>query len=71
MERLAYRLTFIGDDQVCEAVFAGGPVALAYGRFDPPTRRAAEAEFLDSIAAFRTGSGYAIPGEFVLATGVR
>jgi hypothetical protein len=71
VERLAYGLRFAGDDEVCAAVFAGGPVALAYGRFDAPTRRAAEAESLGSIAAFRSGSGYDIPAEFVLARGVR
>jgi SAM-dependent methyltransferase len=59
------------DDEVCEAVFEGGPVALAYGRFDPPTRRATQEEFLSSIAAFRNASGYAIPAEYVLASSVR
>ena len=71
VERLAYNLSFGSDDDVCEAVFEGGPVALAYGRFDPPTRRAAQEEFLSSIAAFRNASGYAIPAEYVLATGMR
>jgi ubiquinone/menaquinone biosynthesis C-methylase UbiE len=71
VERLAYPLTFAGADEVCDAVFAGGPVALAYARFDAPTRLAAQEEFLASIAAHRDGSGYAIPAEFVLATGVR
>jgi ubiquinone/menaquinone biosynthesis C-methylase UbiE len=71
LERLAYRLRFAGDDEICEAVFAGGPVALAYARFDAPTRRAVHAEFLASVAAHRDGSGYSIPAEFVLATGVR
>jgi hypothetical protein len=42
-------------------------VALAYSRFDEATRRAVNAEYLDSIAAFRAGSGYQVPGEFVVA----
>ena len=32
-----------------------------------PTRRAAHAEYLNSIAAYATGDGYRIPGEFVVA----
>jgi len=32
---------------------------------------AVQAEFLASVAAHRDGSGYSIPAEFVLATGVR
>lgn len=71
VERLAYDLSFASDDEVCEAVFEGGPVALAYGRFDASTRRAAHEDFLSSIAAFRNGSGYGIPAEYVLASGVR
>ena len=71
VERLTCRLCFESDDEVCEALFAGGPVALAYARFDEPTRTSAEREFLASIAPYRGGSGYAIPAEFVLASAVR
>jgi ubiquinone/menaquinone biosynthesis C-methylase UbiE len=71
VERLAYQLRFTGADEVCDAVFAGGPVALAYARFDAPTRLAAREEFLASVAAHREGDGYAIPGEFVLGTAGR
>jgi hypothetical protein len=49
------------------AVFQGGPVALAYSRFDLATRRAVHAEYLRSIAAFAVGDSYRIPGEFVVA----
>jgi hypothetical protein len=42
-------------------------VALAYSRFDEATKRAVHAEYLDSIAAFQTGGGYQVPGEFVVA----
>jgi ubiquinone/menaquinone biosynthesis C-methylase UbiE len=71
VERLVGHLTFPGDDEVCAAMFEGGPVALAYARFDAATREAAQAEFLASIAAYRKGRGYEIPAEFVLATGSR
>jgi ubiquinone/menaquinone biosynthesis C-methylase UbiE len=53
------------------AAFAGGPVALAYSRFDEATRDGAHAEYLASIEAYRHGERYEIPGEFVVARGVR
>jgi hypothetical protein len=51
------------------AAFAGGPVALAYSRFDDRTRAEAHAEYLASIEPYNRGSGYEIPGEFVIASG--
>ena len=48
-------------------MFRAGPVALAYARFDERTRQAVHAEYLDSIAAYRVGDGYRLPGEFVVA----
>jgi hypothetical protein len=56
-------------DDACGAAFAGGPVALAYSRFDDETRREAHAEYLASIEAYRRGERYEIPGEFVVAKG--
>jgi ubiquinone/menaquinone biosynthesis C-methylase UbiE len=66
-ERLRTTLRYATADQALEAVFRGGPVALAYSRFDERTRRAVHAEYLDSIAAYRAGDGYRLPGEFVVA----
>lgn len=67
LERLATVLRYACAEDALAAVFRGGPVALAYSRFDDATRRAVHAEYLASIAAFRTGDGYRIPGEFVVA----
>lgn len=67
LERLATTLHYASPEEALGAVFRGGPVALAYSRFDQATRRAVHAEYLDSIAAFRTGGGYQVPGEFVVA----
>ncbi|MHC4953543.1 MAG: class I SAM-dependent methyltransferase [Planctomycetota bacterium] len=53
------------------AAFLGGPVAMAYARFDEPTREAAHAEYLASIERFRDGEGYGVPGEFVVVRGER
>jgi ubiquinone/menaquinone biosynthesis C-methylase UbiE len=69
--RLATTLHYDSADEACGAAFAGGPVALAYSRFDEPTRREAHAEYLASIEPWRTGTAYAVPGEFVVARGVR
>jgi hypothetical protein len=44
----------------------GGPVA---SRFDDQTRVGVHREYLDSIAPYRRGSGYAVPGELVVARG--
>jgi ubiquinone/menaquinone biosynthesis C-methylase UbiE len=67
LERLATTLRYACAEDALAAVFRGGPVALAYSRFDQVTRQAIHAEYLDSIAAYRAGDGYQIPGEFVVA----
>jgi ubiquinone/menaquinone biosynthesis C-methylase UbiE len=67
LERLQTTLRYAGAADALAAAFRGGPVALAYSRFDEATRRAVHAEYLESIAAYRTGDGYQIPGEFVVA----
>jgi hypothetical protein len=67
LERLATVLRYACAGDALAAAFRGGPVALAYSRFDDATRRAVHAEYLASIASFRAGDGYCIPGEFVVA----
>ena len=71
IDRLSTTLEYESAGAACGAAFAGGPVALAYSRFDAPTRAAAEAEYLASIEPWRAGDGYAVPGEFVIARGLR
>jgi len=70
-ERLEVELGYASDDDALNAAFRGGPVALAYSRFDKATREAVHAEYLHSIEGFRGGGQYRIPGEFVVATGVK
>ena len=53
------------------AAFAGGPVALAYSRFNERQREEAHAEYLSSIASYRRGESYEIPGEFVIVRGFK
>jgi ubiquinone/menaquinone biosynthesis C-methylase UbiE len=68
-ERIATTLDYASADDAIGAAFAGGPVALAYSRFDEPTRVEAHAEYLESIARYRVGDGYRIEGEFVVVRG--
>lgn len=69
-ERITTTLEYDTADAALGAAFIGGPVAMAYSRFDDATRAEAHAEYLASIAAFRAGDGYRIPGEFVVVKGV-
>jgi SAM-dependent methyltransferase len=68
-ERIHTRLEWGSPEAACEAAFAGGPVALAYSRFDDETRAEACDEYLASIDRWRLGCGYAVPGEFVVVSG--
>ncbi len=70
-ERINTILHYATPEDACGAAFAGGPVALAYSRFDDITRREAHAEYLASIAPFKNGRGYEIPGEFVITVGYK
>jgi ubiquinone/menaquinone biosynthesis C-methylase UbiE len=67
LERLSTTLHYGSPEAALNAVFRGGPVALAYSRFDAAARKSAHAEYLQSIAGHRTPDGYRIPGEFVIA----
>jgi SAM-dependent methyltransferase len=69
-ERITTILEYDGPDSAVGAAFAGGPVAMAYARFDDETREEAHAEYLASIESFRSDEGYRIPGEFVVVHGV-
>ena len=69
--RLRVDLAYRDDGEAVGAAFLGGPVALPYGRFGDDERRDVEREYLDSIAEFRNGEGYLVPGEFVIATAVK
>jgi len=70
-DRLNTTLEYETGEEACVAAFVGGPVAMAYSRFDDPTRESANAEYLESIEPFRRGDGYAMPGEFVVTIGYR
>jgi ubiquinone/menaquinone biosynthesis C-methylase UbiE len=68
--RISTSLDYRDADEACDAAFAGGPVALAWSRFDAATRSRVRARYVQAIEPWRQGSGYRIPGEFVVATAV-
>jgi ubiquinone/menaquinone biosynthesis C-methylase UbiE len=70
-ERLTTTLHYATGDQAADAAFAGGPVAMAYSRFDEMTRISARADYITSIEPYRVDTGYDIPGEFVVTRGHR
>lgn len=67
-QRISTVLPFANDENALTAAFTGGPVALAYDRFDDETREGARAEYLASIAPYKNDNGYEIPGEFVVCS---
>jgi ubiquinone/menaquinone biosynthesis C-methylase UbiE len=56
-------------DEACDAALVAGPVALAWSRFDDTEREAVRTEYAGSINRFSQGEGYAIPAQFVIASG--
>lgn len=67
LHRIATMLSYVDADEACDAAFVGGPVALAWSRFDEATRERVRGRYLEAIAGWRDGCGYRIPGEFVIA----
>ena len=71
IDRMTTTLHYESGEAAYSAVFAGGPVAMAYARFDDETRDAVHAEYLASVEPFRKGERYEIPGEFVVGLAKR
>lgn len=67
-ERIDHALVWRTDEEALGAIFAGGPVALAYSKMDAATRAAAEGEFIESIRQYRNGDAYRVAGEFVFVS---
>ncbi len=67
-ERLPVTLSWKSADDAVGAMLEGGPVALAWKRFSPATRDEVRTAYLESLAPFRSGAGYAVPSEIVFAT---
>jgi len=68
--RITTSLAYADADQACDAAFVGGPVALAWSRFDAGVRQRVRERYEASISSWRRGAGYEVPGEFVIVSGV-
>lgn len=68
--RVATVLSYDNADAACDAAFIGGPVALAWSRFDEEVRAHVRARYKHAIEPWRRNDGYRIPGEFVVVAGV-
>ncbi len=67
-QRIATTLDYANANEACEAAFAGGPVALAWSRFDAAVRERVRRRYIESIAPWRNGEAYRVPGEFVVVS---
>jgi ubiquinone/menaquinone biosynthesis C-methylase UbiE len=70
-KKISTTLHYETDEEAIGAAFAGGPVALAYNKFNDTVKKEAHAEYLDSISQYRTENGYEMPGEFVVTMGLK
>ena len=57
--------------EACAAAFAGGPVALAWSRFDPAARQRVQARYLEAIAPWCDGGAYRVPAEYLIVAAQR
>lgn len=64
-------LDYADADDACAAAFAGGPVALAWSRFDPAVRERVQRRYLDAIEPFRAGRGYSVAAEYLIVSARR
>jgi ubiquinone/menaquinone biosynthesis C-methylase UbiE len=69
--RVTDSLHYDNDNDASDAMFVGGPVALAWRHFDEDTRIGARQEYLDSLKAYKTGGKYQVPAEFLVVKGVK
>jgi ubiquinone/menaquinone biosynthesis C-methylase UbiE len=67
-QRISAKLDYVDADEACDAAFVGGPVALAWSRFDDAARARVRARYVEAIGAWRDDRGYRVPGEFVVVT---
>ena len=68
--RLPATLDFSDGQHACDAAFLGGPVALAWSRFDEATRARVHMKYLQSLAPWARDESYRVPVEFALATAI-
>lgn len=68
--RIAVTLDYSNAEQACDAAFVGGPVAMAWSRFDETTQARVRANYVEAISPWRHAGAYCLPGEFVIVAAV-
>jgi ubiquinone/menaquinone biosynthesis C-methylase UbiE len=68
--RIDATLAYESAEAACDAAFVAGPVALAWSRFDAPTRERVRRRYVESIAPWRAACGYRLPAEFVVVSAI-
>jgi ubiquinone/menaquinone biosynthesis C-methylase UbiE len=71
IERIDSPLHYHSAEEACAAAFEAGPVALAYFRFPEEVKKEAKDEYLASVAQYKNGDSYSVPGEFVIGTAIK
>lgn len=66
--RISTKLNYENADEACNAAFIGGPMALAWSRFQEVVKQRVRMQYLVSIEQWRSGITYAVPGEFLVAS---
>lgn len=69
VQRIDTILSYKNSNEALGAAFDGGPVALAYHKFSDEIKKKVHNDYLNSIASYKKGNGYEVPGEFVVARG--
>lgn len=64
-------LDYANAAEACAAAFAGGPVALAWSRFDTTVRERVQLRYLESIGSWRHDLGYRVPAEYLIVAAER
>lgn len=67
IHRVATTLDYANAEEACDAAFVGGPVALAWSRFDADTRARVRQRYVEAIETWRVEGRYHVPGEFLIA----
>lgn len=66
--RIPATLVYPDGNAACNAALVGGPVALAWSRFDAQVRARVCSRYLDAIEPWKHEREYRLPGEFVVVS---
>jgi len=66
--RISTKLNYENADEACNAAFTGGPMALAWSKFEEVVKQRVRLQYLVSIEQWRSGITYAVPGEFLVVS---